>query len=167
MLYELSRNQQIQNEIYENLKEQNMLPGHYPQLLRACLKETLRLHPTAGGTSRILDSDTMLSGFFVPKGVKKRLCQSLNKKSLYLIYLFQTLVIGVNPTISRMGCYFSNPLQFKPLRWLDKTNMIHPYGSLPFGHGARMCPGRRFAEQEILLGVAEVRRLKFLFACYN
>lgn len=56
-----------------------------------------------------------------------------------------------------MERYFPNASQFDPWRWLGKTDVIHPHSSLPFGHGARMCPGRRFAEQEILLGVAEVR----------
>ncbi len=69
----------------------------------------------------------------------------------------QTLVIGVNPNISRMDRYFTNPLQFNPIRWLPQNGLsVHPHCSLPFGHGARMCPGRRFAEQEILLGIAKV-----------
>lgn len=69
MLYELARNPSIQAKIYEELKKDEMKPGHFPPLLRACLKETLRLHPTAGGTSRIIDSDAVLSGYNVPKGV--------------------------------------------------------------------------------------------------
>ena len=69
----------------------------------------------------------------------------------------KTLVIGVNPKISQMDRYFKKPLQFDPWRWLIQHDIsIHPYSSLPFGHSARMCPGRRFAEQEILLGIAKV-----------
>ena len=69
MLYELARNPAIQTTIYEELKKDEIRPGHFPPLLRACLKETLRLHPTAGGTSRIIDSDAILSGYNVPKEV--------------------------------------------------------------------------------------------------
>ncbi len=69
MLYELAKNPSIQAKIYEELKKDEIKPGHFPPLLRACLKETLRLHPTAGGTSRIIDSDAVLSGYNVPKGV--------------------------------------------------------------------------------------------------
>lgn len=69
MLYELARNASIQTELYDNLIADKLQPGHTPPLLRACLKETLRLHPTAGGTSRIISSDAILSGYHVPKGV--------------------------------------------------------------------------------------------------
>jgi len=55
-----------------------------------------------------------------------------------------------------MDRYFKDPRKFHPWRWLTKDGSIHPYGVLPFGHGARMCPGRRIAEQEILLCVSEV-----------
>ncbi len=69
MLYELARNSSIQTAIYEDLMKNKMKPGQISPLLRACLKETLRLHPTAGGSSRIIDSDAVLSGYHVPKGV--------------------------------------------------------------------------------------------------
>lgn len=69
MLYELARNPSIQEKVYDDLIKDGVFPGHSPPLLRACLKETLRLHPTAAGTSRILDSDAILSGYQVPKDV--------------------------------------------------------------------------------------------------
>ena len=69
MLYELARNPSIQDAIYDDLSKQEMKPGQSPSLLRASLKEVLRLYPTAGATSRILASNSTFSGYFIPKGV--------------------------------------------------------------------------------------------------
>lgn len=77
----------------------------------------------------------------------------------------QTLVVGVHPVISRMDRYFTNPSKYDPWRWLEKDESIHPYSTLPFGHGARMCPGRRLAEQEIFLGISEVKH--DVLVCYT
>ncbi|KAK3849819.1 hypothetical protein Pcinc_043442, partial [Petrolisthes cinctipes] len=33
---------------------------------------------------------------------------------------------------------------------------VHPYTIVAFGHGARMCPGRRLAEQEIYLAIIQL-----------
>lgn len=69
ILRELALNQDIQKELFEILVNSTMTPGHIPPLLRAVMKETLRLHPTAAATSRFLDSAAVLSGFEVPENV--------------------------------------------------------------------------------------------------
>lgn len=51
--------------------------------------------------------------------------------------------------------YYENPFDFKPERWLNKSNK-NMFASLPFGYGVRMCPGRRLAEQEIIVAIKEV-----------
>lgn len=145
MLYDLAKNAHVQDSIFVDLTASETQPGKFPPLLRACLKETLRLHPTAAANSRIIHSDAVFSGYNVPSG---------------------TLVVGVSPVISRMDRYFQDPRKFHPWRWLTKDGSIHPYGVLPFGHGARMCPGRRVAEQEILLCVSEIL-LKYKVFSFN
>lgn len=52
--------------------------------------------------------------------------------------------------ISNSERYFKKPDQFEPERWLKSNKQDHhPFASLPFGYGKRMCLGRRFAELEI------------------
>ncbi len=70
MLHHLARNPVVQEAIYVDLKGCELEPGKFPPLLRACLKETMRLNPSASANSRILDTDAILSGYHVPKGVK-------------------------------------------------------------------------------------------------
>ena len=46
--------------------------------------------------------------------------------------------------------------QFIPERWIEDKQSIHPFAIRPFGHGPRMCIGRRFAELEIQLGITKL-----------
>lgn len=67
--------------------------------------------------------------------------------------VFPTLVTG------SMEEYVNKADEFTPERWMkNKSNeyKIHPFASLPYGHGARMCLGRRFADLEIQILLAKV-----------
>ena len=49
---------------------------------------------------------------------------------------------------------FPNPTKFVPERWLRGSPAHHQaqsYANVTFGHGPRMCVGRRFAELELYL----------------
>jgi ecdysteroid 22-hydroxylase len=96
------------------------------------LKETLRLNPISVGVGRILNKETILHGYLVPK---------------------ETVVVTQNFISCRLSKYFSNPEQFLPERWVDKEKkkLINPYLVLPFGHGMRSCIARRLAEQNMLI----------------
>ena len=63
------------------------------------------------------------------------------------------LLASLHQTMIRMPLYvmgrdpemFDDPLQYKPERWLrDDTqrSLYHPFASLPFGFGPRMCIGK-------------------------
>ena len=71
----------------------------------------------------------------------------------------------------KMSEYVSEPDRFLPHRWLSRHSDVQggatahsaptqppPYVSLPFGHGARTCIGKRFAET--LLSVAACKILQ-------
>jgi cytochrome P450 len=55
--------------------------------------------------------------------------------------------------------------KFKPERWLRENKMdtqLKSLSNLIWGHGARMCIGRRFAEQEMHIVLTKVTVLKVI-----
>ena len=71
------------------------------------------------------------------------------------------MIITHNQVACRQEKWFTNATQFTPERWLQKNRRaegqrIHPFLHLPFGYGARMCLGRRFAEMEIYILLIKV-----------
>jgi cytochrome P450 len=85
---------------------------------------------------------------------------------------FQVQVVFQHLVISNQERYFPQADHFLPERWLKTsrtcnattgcpvkkpTTAIHPFVSLPFGYGRRMCLGRRFADLEIQTLITKVR----------
>ncbi|KAJ7375673.1 hypothetical protein OS493_039671 [Desmophyllum pertusum] len=72
-------------------------------------------------TIESLSKDLVLGGYLVPAG-------TIVQMNLYIQ--------------GRSELYFKNATQFQPERWLrDAGKHFHPFASLPFGFGPRMCPG--------------------------
>ncbi|XP_052749657.1 probable cytochrome P450 49a1 [Galleria mellonella] len=135
-LYQLSLRPNVQEKLYKEitgvLQGRPMKPGDVNQMpyLRACIKEVLRMYPVVIGNGRQLTKDTVICGYNIPKGTQ---------------VIFQHYVMGNTEE------YFTKASEFCPERWIQRTagQNHHPFASLPFGFGKRMCLGRRFAELEI------------------
>ena len=77
--------------------------------------------------------------------------------------------------MSKMEQYVSEPEEFKPERYLsrksedstisDKYSKPEGFVSVPFGHGARTCIGKRFAET--LMSVATLKIVQNFHVTYN
>jgi len=147
VLYNIAVNPKVQEKAFEEVKQVlEECGGKIDKLalgrlsyIKAVIRETFRLFPITATTSRIISEPVQLGGFLVPEGTH---CQA----SLY--------PMGRNPML------FQDPLEFKPERWLrgeeEMDQKTKAFASLPFGHGARMCIGRRLAEQELYIIVARI-----------
>uniref|UniRef100_A0A146LD79 Putative cytochrome P450 301a1, mitochondrial n=3 Tax=Lygus hesperus TaxID=30085 RepID=A0A146LD79_LYGHE len=158
MLYQLATRQHIQETLHQELVR--VMPDPNAPItastldqmpyLRAFIKEVFRLYSTVIGNGRVLQSDMTLCGYRIPKGVQ---------------LVFPSIVTGSMPE------YVSDADSFKPERWMksekgEESSYIHPFASLPYGYGARMCLGRRFADLEMQILIAKLIRsykLEYLY----
>ncbi|XP_068381688.1 cytochrome P450 11B1, mitochondrial isoform X1 [Eschrichtius robustus] len=136
-LFELARNPEVQQALRQESLGAEARVSENPQrattelpLLRAALKETLRLYPVGVFLERQVSSDLVLQNYHVPAG-------TLVKVLLYSL--------GRNPAM------FARPERYHPQRWLDSRASGTRFPHLAFGFGVRQCLGRRLAEVEMLL----------------
>ncbi|XP_038608944.1 25-hydroxyvitamin D-1 alpha hydroxylase, mitochondrial [Tachyglossus aculeatus] len=145
-LYELSRRPEVQAALHAEIASALPAGPRAPSsaaalarlpLLRAVVKEVLRLYPVVPGNSRVPDRDIRVGRFVIPRNTLVTLCQ------------FAT---------SRDPRHFRAPDSFWPERWLSgpPAPAPHPFASLPFGFGKRSCVGRRLAELELHLTLAQI-----------
>ncbi|KAM7115531.1 25-hydroxyvitamin D-1 alpha hydroxylase, mitochondrial isoform 1-T1 [Molossus nigricans] len=144
-LYELSRNPEVQTALHSEItaatmgRESNIHSSATAlsqlPLLKAVLKEVLRLYPVVPGNSRVPDKDIRVGDYIIPKN---------------------TLVTLCHYATSRDPDQFPEPNTFRPARWLGEGPTPHPFASLPFGFGKRSCMGRRLAELELQMALAQI-----------
>jgi len=107
----------------------------------AVAQETMRLLPVAPLQGAEPTEDTLIGDVRIPKGTR--------------IYLLAGRA-------ARLATAFSEPLTFKPERWLaggHHASAGHdPHAFFPFGGGPRVCPGRHLALLEIKVVAAMLGR---------
>ncbi|XP_043971920.1 cytochrome P450 11B, mitochondrial isoform X3 [Gambusia affinis] len=142
-LFELGRNPEVQESIRQQVRTSYSQAGGDPQkalqgapLLKATIKEVLRLYPVGITVQRYPVRDIVLQNYHIPAGTMVQAC-------LY--------------PMGRSSLVFEDPLRFDPGRWGSSSKEDGRRGegqgfrSLAFGFGARQCVGRRIAENEMQL----------------
>lgn len=71
--------------------------------------------------------------------------------------------MAVNILAANEEKYFKNADKYMPERWLKSEKDLrslkefHPFATLPFGFGARMCMGKKFVDLALEIMIAKVR----------
>nr|XP_016852143.1 PREDICTED: cytochrome P450 27C1 isoform X2 [Anolis carolinensis] len=142
--YMLAKHPEVQHSVYKEIvrnlgKDKVPDADDIPNLpmIKALLKETLRLFPVLPGNGRITQKDMIVGGYLIPKGTQLALCHYAT---------------------SYQEDNFPSANEFQPDRWLRKSNMdrVDNFGSIPFGYGIRSCIGKRVAELEIHLALIQL-----------
>ncbi|MBN3300942.1 CP27A protein, partial [Amia calva] len=143
-LYHLARDQQLQESVYREVSgvtAGDQIPTaedlEQMPLVKAVIKEVLRLYPVVPANARVLQKDIVLEDYHLPSEV---------------------LVVLCHYAASLDGSQFPDPLAFKPERWIkaSQVHKAHPFSSIPFGYGVRGCIGRRIAELEMYLTLSRL-----------
>ena len=138
--YLLSQHPEVVTLLHAELAQQ--LGGRVPTsadlpflpYTRMVSEEALRLYPPAWVMSRRATEVDKVGDVVIPAGA----------------------IVIISPyTVHRNTNYWENPEQFLPERFsAENKRQRHRYAYIPFGGGARLCIGYRFAEMESILVLA-------------
>jgi cytochrome P450 len=139
--YLLSQNPEAEAAFHAELDR--VLGGRVPSIedlpqlryTESIFSEALRLYPPAWGIGRRALEDYEVGGFTIPE-------RSVVLMSPYVVH--------------RDPRWFTDPLAFRPGRWLTEDPARPKFAYFPFGGGARVCIGERFAWMEGTLLLAAI-----------
>ncbi|KAL7303068.1 hypothetical protein TKK_0004284 [Trichogramma kaykai] len=125
--------ERIRQEVTEVLQEHDgkmsitvLQQLHY---LERCIKESLRIYPSAPFVSRRLIEDVKLEKYTIPKGIS-----------------LEVRIIDIH----RDPKHWEDPLKFDPDRFLpERSQGRHNFAYIPFSAGPRNCIGQKFAMLEM------------------
>jgi cytochrome P450 len=147
--YLLSQHPEVERRLHAEID--NVLQGHAPELAdipqlryaEMILAEALRLYPPAWAIGRMAVAPFELGGAQIP-------AKSICILSPYLV--------------QRDPRWFPDPEKFDPERWTPEAREARPkFSYFPFGGGARVCIGERFAWMEgviVMAAIAQKWRLR-------
>ncbi|XP_022919387.2 cytochrome P450 9e2-like [Onthophagus taurus] len=145
-IYELSRNEQVQRRLQQEIDETLSKNGKltYENLIKMkyidqVISETFRLYLPALAFDRVCTKTYTIE----PKSPSEKPL-TLNPGDL---------VWAAIPGLQKDKNYFPNPEDFDPERFADGVNS---YAYMPFGIGPRMCIGARLALMEIKTYIIEL-----------
>ncbi|KAL0275932.1 UNVERIFIED_CONTAM: hypothetical protein PYX00_003643 [Menopon gallinae] len=148
LLYLIAKHKDVQEKLHKEISEiiprgsaitaESLKRATY---LRACITEAFRILPTAPWVARILEKEMNLSGYHLKPGVC--ICWSI-------------VVICHTWLACLQDSNFESASEFRPERWLVEGAKPSSFLVVPFGSGRRMCPGKRFSEQELQVVLAKV-----------
>jgi len=146
--YLLSQNPRAEAAFHDELER--VLAGRLPSVedlpqlryTESAFAETLRLYPPAWGMGRRALEDYPVGEFMIP-------ARSVILMSPYVVH--------------RDPRWYPEPGEFRPERWLNEDLARPKFAYFPFGGGARVCIGERFAWMEgtlILAAIGQRWRLR-------
>ncbi|MBX3423232.1 MAG: cytochrome P450 [Pirellulaceae bacterium] len=129
-MYHVHHHPEVLNQLQQELRQTGEEPTQLvtAPYLKACIQETLRVHPIITETLRKLRQPMELGQFCVPAG--------------YAVAP-ATVLAHYNPDV------FEQPDQFRPQRFIDRS--YSPFTYMPFGGGHRRCVGAAFASYEMAM----------------
>jgi cytochrome P450 family 110 len=129
-IYHLHRHPEVLSKLRNELGQLGDDPSELAaaEYLKACVQETLRIHPIVTEVIRKLKEPMELDQFTIPAG--------------YAVSPV-TVLAHYNPEI------YPEPDEYRPERFIDKS--YSPFCYMPFGGGHRRCIGAAFASFELAM----------------
>jgi len=176
--YNLARNPDVQEKLYQYVKapagggkelDWSIEDYELQKYLVAVVKESMRITPTIGAHARTLVKDAELTKYGyedVPEGTLTLInylemtqdSQLFPQPHLFLPERF--LKAPKNGKTQDEDAAVGCPYHAEKTQAIEQGDAVckSPYAAIPFGHGARKCVGKAFAEMDMHLAIAALLR---------